>query len=48
MREGTANIISPGFRCRSIRATGGRLFLLKFNPLVGVLEIDMERLAQAV
>jgi hypothetical protein len=33
---------------RSIRATGSRLFLLKFDPLVGALEIDMERLAQAV
>jgi hypothetical protein len=33
---------------RSIRATGHHLFWLKFEPLVGVLEIDMERLAQAV
>ena len=32
----------------SMRPIEATLFPLKFDPLVGVLEIDVERLAQAV
>jgi hypothetical protein len=36
--------LNAGYR----QATSRCLLLLKFNPLVGMLEIHMERLAQAV
>src|SRR6267378_6850051 len=39
---------SPKAACCSAKCAGKPLFRLKFDPLVGALEIDLERLAQAV